>query len=72
LPERTGVVLLALRRTASTAFVPNPSTDVLIGAHSILIALGTPAQLLALRDLAEEPASVPKPAGEHPASGRSG
>jgi voltage-gated potassium channel len=62
LPGRTGVVLLALRRAASTTFVPNPSLDVVIRAHAILIALGTPAQLLALRELAKEPASAPRPA----------
>ncbi|HEY2299593.1 MAG TPA: potassium channel protein [Jatrophihabitans sp.] len=62
LPKRTGVVLLALRRTASAAFEPNPSDQAVIQARTIFIALGTPAQLHALRQLAAEPESTPVPA----------
>jgi voltage-gated potassium channel len=49
LAETTGVVLLALRPTSSGEFVPNPSSDVRLDAHSILIAVGTPGQLAELR-----------------------
>jgi uncharacterized protein with PhoU and TrkA domain len=59
LPQRTGVVLLALRRNASAAFEPNPSAGLVMEARSILIALGTPAQLQALRRLADESQAVP-------------
>lgn len=64
LPERTGVVLLALRRDASAPFVPNPSAQVIIEARTILIALGTPRQLSDLRRLAREPTTRPVAAGE--------
>ncbi|HEY8302101.1 MAG TPA: TrkA C-terminal domain-containing protein, partial [Jatrophihabitans sp.] len=68
LPARTGVVLLALRRDATAPFVPNPSDHEVIGVHSILIALGTPAQVRALRVLATEPGSR-LPTGEDAAPG---
>lgn len=56
LAETTGVVILALRPDPSAEFVPNPSSSVRIEPHSILIAIGTPAQLDALRQHAQEPA----------------
>jgi voltage-gated potassium channel len=56
LAETTGVVILALRPNPSAEFVPNPSSGVRIEPHSILIAIGTPAQLDALRTHAQEPA----------------
>jgi voltage-gated potassium channel len=56
LAETTGVVILALRPNPSAEFVPNPSSGVRIEPHSILIAIGTPAQLDALRKHAQEPA----------------
>jgi voltage-gated potassium channel len=52
LSESTGVVVLALRPNPSADFVPNPSGNVRIEPHSILIAIGTPHQLDALRKLA--------------------
>ncbi|MEP7179642.1 MAG: NAD-binding protein [Pseudonocardiales bacterium] len=55
LTETTGVVILALRPAASAEFVPNPSSSVRIAPHSILIAIGTPGQLDALRRHAQEP-----------------
>jgi voltage-gated potassium channel len=56
LAETTGVVILALRPNPSAEFLPNPSSGVRIEPHSILIAIGTPAQLDALRKHAQEPA----------------
>lgn len=54
--EATGVVILALRPSMSAEFVPNPSDSVRIEPRSILIAIGTPAQLDAVRKHAHEPA----------------
>jgi voltage-gated potassium channel len=55
LAETTGVVILALRPHPSAEFVPNPSSSVRIESHSILIAIGTPAQKDALRKHVQEP-----------------
>jgi voltage-gated potassium channel len=62
LAQRTGVVLLALRGDTAAAFEPNPSEDTVIRAGTILIVLGTPAQLQALRELAAEPDITQVPA----------
>jgi voltage-gated potassium channel len=55
LAETTGVVILALRPNPAADFVPNPSSSVRIEPRSILIAIGTPVQLDALRKHAQEP-----------------
>jgi voltage-gated potassium channel len=44
----TGALLLALREPTGR-FLANPSTETLIESHAVLIALGTPEQLNALR-----------------------
>ena len=54
LAESTGVVILALRPSSSADFFPNPPGDVRLEPTSILIAVGTPAQLDAFRDLVRE------------------
>ena len=46
--QTTGALLLALRRPTG-AFLANPPADTPIEAHAILIALGTPEQLDAVR-----------------------
>jgi len=49
LRETTGVLLLAIRTGASAPFLANPTPDIRLEPRSILIAIGTPAQLAALR-----------------------
>jgi len=43
--ERTGALLLAIRRGAGQPFEPHPLADTLVPAGAVLIALGTPAEL---------------------------
>ncbi|MFC4787131.1 potassium channel family protein [Nocardioides sp. MAHUQ-72] len=52
LRERTGALLLAVRRSADDVLVPNPPDDLVVPAGAVLIALGTQAELDALADLA--------------------
>ncbi len=49
--ERTGALLLALRRDADEPLEPNPSTATPVGPGAVLIALGTQAELDALTAL---------------------
>lgn len=49
---RTGVAILALRPGSRADFLPDPRPDVRLDERTILIAVGTPAQLEALRTLA--------------------
>jgi voltage-gated potassium channel len=53
LAETTGVLLLAVRPSASGAFLANPGQETVLEPHMILIAVGTDAQLEVLRRLAE-------------------
>jgi voltage-gated potassium channel len=53
LAETTGVLLLAVRPSASGAFLANPDQETVLEPHMILIAVGTDVQLDALRRLAE-------------------
>jgi voltage-gated potassium channel len=53
LAETTGVLLLAVRPSASGAFLANPDQETVLEPHMILIAVGTDAQLEVLRRLAE-------------------
>jgi voltage-gated potassium channel len=48
LVERTGVLLLAIRTGPTASFLANPTSDTPLTPRSILIAVGTPAQLDAL------------------------
>ncbi|MGZ8745392.1 MAG: potassium channel family protein [Nocardioides sp.] len=50
--ERTGALLLAVRRAPDAALEPNPPGDLVAPAGTVLIALGTPAELDALSALA--------------------
>jgi len=52
LRERTGVLVLALRRKGASEFEPGPPEDVPLPSGCLLIALGTQAQLDALSALA--------------------
>ena len=45
----TGALLLAIRRSAAAPFTPSPAPDIRLEPGSILIAVGTPEQLEALR-----------------------
>jgi voltage-gated potassium channel len=49
--ERTGALLLAVRRPAEAALEPNPPGDLVLPAGTVLIALGTPGELDALTAL---------------------
>jgi voltage-gated potassium channel len=49
--ERTGALLLALRRGAGQPFEPHPAEDLVVPAGTVLIALGTQAELDALAEL---------------------
>jgi voltage-gated potassium channel len=49
LAESTGVLLLAIRSGPTALFRPNPAPDTPLTPQSILIAVGAPAQLDALR-----------------------
>jgi voltage-gated potassium channel len=51
LRERTGALLLALRRGAGQPFEPHPAEDQVVPADSVLIALGTQTELDALAEL---------------------
>ncbi|HEX2399198.1 MAG TPA: TrkA C-terminal domain-containing protein, partial [Mycobacterium sp.] len=53
LAETTGVLLLAVRSNPHGTFLANPEQDTVLEPHMILIAVGTNAQLNALRRLAE-------------------
>ena len=48
LAETTGALLLAIRSAPTAPFLANPAPDTLLAPQSILIAVGTPAQLDAL------------------------
>ncbi len=50
--DRTGAMIMGLRRQGGD-FVANPAPDLAIDAGQVLIAMGTPDQLKALRVLAE-------------------
>lgn len=52
LRERTGALLLAVRRSPEAAFEANPPGDFVLPPHALLIALGTVAELTALSALA--------------------
>ena len=52
LRERTGALLLAVRRSPDDVLEPNPPDDLVVPAGAVLIALGTQAELDALADLA--------------------
>jgi voltage-gated potassium channel len=49
LSDITGTILLAIRPSHSGPFQPNPSSDTRLAPHTILIVVGTPAQLDCLR-----------------------
>jgi voltage-gated potassium channel len=52
LAERTGILLLATRSSASGAqFQANPDPSTRLDPHTILIVVGTPTQLTAVREL---------------------
>ena len=51
--ERTGVVVLAARPPGSTVFVPAPPVHLELAVGTILIVVGTPAQLTELRTLVD-------------------
>ena len=53
LAETTGVLLLAVRPSATGAFLANPDQETVLEPHMILIVVGTHVQLDALRRLAE-------------------
>jgi voltage-gated potassium channel len=48
LAAATGILLLAIRSGPAVAFLANPAPDTPLARQSILIAVGTPAQLDAL------------------------
>lgn len=50
--ERTGALLLAIRREAGQSFEPHPPNELVLPAGSVLIALGTEVELDALARLA--------------------
>lgn len=52
LSERTGALLLAVRRSPDEPLEPKPAADLVVPAGSVLIALGSPAELEALITLA--------------------
>lgn len=52
LRERTGALLLAVRRSPDDVLEPNPPDDLVVPAGAVLIALGTQAELDALAGLA--------------------
>jgi len=51
LRERTGTLLLAIRRSAEQQFEPNPPDELVVPAGSVLIALGQQAELDILAEL---------------------
>lgn len=52
LRERTGILLLAVRRTADAALEPNPPDELVVPPEAVLIALGTQGELDGLAALA--------------------
>lgn len=52
IPERTGALLLAVRRAADAPLEPNPAAGVVVPAGAVLIALGSLDQLAELSGLA--------------------
>ena len=50
--ERTGALLLAIRRGTGERFEPHPPDELVVPAGSVLIALGTQAELSSLAELA--------------------
>jgi voltage-gated potassium channel len=51
LPRRTGAMILAIRRGSGEPFEPHPSASLVVGEGSVLIALGTQAEIDALAAL---------------------
>jgi voltage-gated potassium channel len=68
LHERTGALLLALR-TPDGRFLANPDQTTPILPGSVLIVLGTPAQLVGVRRLARVRARTGIPAARRPWTG---
>jgi voltage-gated potassium channel len=60
LAERTGALLLAVRRTPDEPLVANPSGDLVIPAGAILIALGGPDELDTLAALGGDAVTLPE------------
>jgi voltage-gated potassium channel len=52
LVEQTGVLLLAIRSAETKGFQPNPGEDTKLADGDVLIAVGTPAQFVAIRQYA--------------------
>jgi uncharacterized protein with PhoU and TrkA domain len=51
LQQRTGALVLAVRRGAGLPFEPHPPDDLVLPAGSVLIALGTESELDSLAQL---------------------
>ena len=64
LRERTGALLLAVRRSPGDVLEPNPPDDLVVPAGAVLIALGTQAELDALAALARWPQPLDGDASE--------
>lgn len=45
LRERTGVTILAVRKSDEKVFNPNPSADTLVEKDDLLVLIGTPEQM---------------------------
>jgi voltage-gated potassium channel len=58
IPERTGALLLAIRRSADEPLEPNPAGDLVAPDGAVLIALGTSEELAALAALGGESAGA--------------
>jgi len=67
---RTGVVVLAARPPGSTAFVPAPPVELELAAGTILIVVGTPAQLTQLRALVSGTPTKGRPTNGRPTGHR--
>jgi voltage-gated potassium channel len=52
--ERTGALLLAVRRAPQELLEPNPAGDLVVPAGAVLIALGSPDELDALASLGRQ------------------
>ncbi|HTZ44343.1 MAG TPA: potassium channel protein [Jatrophihabitans sp.] len=70
LAARTGVMLLALRSPGG-GFVPNPPAGTVLAPGAVLIGVGTPDELAALRRLTALPVTAPAAAPRFPADRRS-
>jgi voltage-gated potassium channel len=53
IPQRTGLVIIAIKSAENHSFIYNPKSDVKLNVNDALIVIGSPEQLVTLRKIAK-------------------